>query len=351
MLGRTRTRVIVGCALLSACYLSHERPGDLQSNTTASAAGAFSQPQRCVAAHVNASRVIPRVILVLDGSCSMSTNYPANGATSSSQCVDNSAGRWAALRNALIDPQHGVVTKLQSLVAFGLVVFGTQPMCPIPIPPVKPALSNLASIEAQLPAIPPGQFTPTGEALNWVYDNLIEAEDPDRPQIVVLATDGEPNTCGVRDGDRDQPGMTNYQPSIDAVTKGTSKHVTTYVISLADSTGSFHDHLRLLANLGTPAGNGALYEPASPEQLAANLEGLLGIAVGCDIALPYAVDSQNACKARVTLGDTALTCDDHDGFVLLDSTHVRLLGNACTRFTAGKIKVDAFFPCAGDLLL
>lgn len=341
---RHRMRALVFSALLPACYLSHERPGVPRENAVTTDAGAID---RCVTAHAAASRVTPRVILVIDGSCSMTTNYPANGTPPSSQCVENPEGRWAAVRSALVDPQRGVVTKLQGLVAFGLVVFGTQPMCPIPLVPVKPALNNLEQIETQFPLIPPGQFTPTGEALNWVYDNLTDDVDPDSPQIVILATDGDPNSCGVVDGQsqRIQPGATNYQPSIDAVQKGAAKHVTTYVISLADAAGTFHDHLQQLANLGDPSGKAALYQPASPDQLATNLEGLLGIAVGCDIALPTPIGMSDACSGRVTLDGASLACNDRDGYQLLDPNHVRLLGGACARFSAGKVKVDAQFPC------
>ena len=104
----------------------------------------------------------PRSVLVLDGSCSMSTNYPANGGQPATRCADNARGRWTALRNALIDPQRGVVSKLDKLVAFGLVVYGSEPMCPIPGTPVKPELGNRARIEAALPAVQPGQIRPLG---------------------------------------------------------------------------------------------------------------------------------------------------------------------------------------------
>jgi hypothetical protein len=335
------------CGLLaSACYLRHERSAD-SSSPNAVGAGRDGAT-RCTPVRTSASHVIPRVILVLDGSCSMSTNYPANGERSSSMCTENPNGRWAALRRALVDPQLGIVTKLQGLVQFGVVVFGTQPTCPIPSQPVLPALNNLSAITTQLPLAPPGQFTPTGPALDWVYENLIQPASADRPQIVILATDGEPNTCGVRGDAGVQPGMTDYQPSLDAVRKGTAKQVTTYVISLADATGTFHDHLQELANLGNPsaAGQAALYEPASPEQLAADLEGLLGVAIGCDIALSGSVDTRDACQGQVTVNDRAATCGDSNGWRLLDPRHVRLEGQACERFLRSTTKVDLLLPCA-----
>lgn len=219
-----------------------------------------NSPQTCPEGIVRTERVTPRVVLLLDGSCSMSTDYPANGARSASECTDNARGRWAALRRALIDPQSGVVTRLQGVVEFGLAIFGTQPMCPIPGTPIQPALNNLGTITQSIPVVQPGMFTPTGPALAWVYQNMLrKAGAPDAndgPQIVILATDGEPNSCG--------SGETNYQPSIDALMSSRQTGAQTYVISLADATGRFHDHLQQLADLGVGKSGAQLYEPGTP---------------------------------------------------------------------------------------
>jgi hypothetical protein len=344
--------------LLSACSSDKPAPkstGPAVDNPISLLAGSGStgsagsqNPNRCVEGRANTSRVTPRVILVLDGSCSMSTDYPANGAASVTQCTENAKGRWAALRKAIIDPQVGIVPKLQHVVQFGVGVFGTVPMCPFPSEPVKPALDNLATIEAKMPTVQPGMNTPTGPALDWVYSNLIVANQPDDtlgPQIVILATDGEPNSCGGPGGGGSR---TNYQPSIDAVNKGTKLGAKTYVVSLADSSGSFHDHLQELANLGDPGamGNATLYTPDSPDELAANLQLLVGGAVGCDIALNGTIDMGNECSGTVTLNGTPITCNGADGWKLLDSRHIRLQGAACKELTDKNGIVDARFPCS-----
>jgi hypothetical protein len=304
----------------------------------------------CANGLVVATRDAPRVVLVLDGSCSMSTDYPANGKMSATTCTNNIKGRWSALRKALIDPESGVVPKLQSVVEFGVVVFGTAPTCPIPGEPVRPALNNLATIAGKMPMVQPGMYTPTGPALDWVYQNLIESDGPDSrgaPQVVILATDGEPNSCG---GAGMQGGQvtTNYQPSIDAVKQGTQKGAKTYVISLADASGPFHDHLQQLANLGDPSANGhaVLYEPASPAQLEANLQSLVGAAVGCEIELNGQVESAAACTGSVKLDGAALGCNDPNGWMLLDASHIRLQGKACEKLKAkNDSSVEAAFSC------
>jgi hypothetical protein len=321
----------------------------------------FNPVQSCANGLVSAARVAPKVILVLDGSCSMSTDYPANGAESASECTRNTKSRWTAVRNALVGPQ-GVVPKLEKVVAFGVVVYGTAPSCPIPGLPVKAELNNLQRVQAQLPEVQPGMYTPTGPALDWVYDNMITEMGPDdrgAAQIVILATDGEPNSCGgggggnrggQQNGGQQGGGQaaTNYQPSIDALNKGTMKGATTYVISLADATGPFHDHLQQLANLGNPAANGAamLYEPASPDQLEQNLMSLTGTALGCDIELNGAVLADQACSGTVTLDGRALGCNDPNGWKLIDERNIRLQGRACESLKdKNDAIVEASFTC------
>jgi hypothetical protein len=355
---RTLTCVLVLVVLWSGCGSDEPKgpsvpPGQFDNpdpiaGKSGGEAGNGLPMGTCANGLVVATRVAPRVVLVLDGSCSMSTDYPANGKQSATSCTNNPNGRWAALRKALVDPQSGVVPKLQRVVEFGVAVFGTQRACPYPTDPVRPALDNLAMIEAKMPAVQPGMFTPTGPALDWVYDNLIEATGPDDrngPQVVILATDGEPNSCGNNGGGQ---AMTNYQPSIDAVKKGTDKGAKTYVISLADSTGPFHDHLQMLANLGDPGEKGAavLYEPASPDQLTSNLMSLVGAAVGCEIELNGAVDPDQACTGTVMLDGASLKCNDADGWTLVDASHIKLQGKACQKLTAKTdSSVEAMFSC------
>lgn len=360
----TRSLGVGGCLMaLGACSDAPQKgvapKGDFNNGSSivasgrgggsSTGAGGATDPNRCVEGRANATRIQPRVILVLDGSCSMSTDYPANGAASASECKANPKGRWAALRNALIDPMNGVVPKLQNIVQFGLVVFGTQPKCPIPGEPVTPALNNLAKIQPMIPTVQPGMYTPTGPALDWVYDNLIVPVTPDGnlgPQIVILATDGEPNSCG--GGGGRQQITTDYQPVIDAVKKGTSKGVTTYMISLADAAGTFHDHLQELANLGNPAANGAatLYTPGSPQELEDALGKLVGGAVGCDIALNGTIATGSECDGTVTLNGAALGCNKPDGWKLIDESHIRLMGAACTKLKDQNGAVEAKFPCS-----
>ena len=292
----------------------------------------------CADGIARTSRVTPRVILVVDGSCSMTTDYPSSGG-SATECRNNQNGRWAALRNALVG-QNGVVRRLEGVVEFGLVVYGTQPQCPLTADPIHPELGNFDAIDDALGDRPPGLYTPTGAALDWVFENLIVGEQLDSeagPEIVILATDGEPNSCGDAE--------TNYQPSVDALMKGQSLGVTTYVVSLANASGEFHDHLQQLAAIGGGA-NARLYEPNTPEQLAADLELLVGGAVNCDVALNGRIQPGMECEGRVTLNGQTLECRGADGWVAIDARHIRLQGAACEQLmSTASGQVEAFFPC------
>ena len=307
------------------------------SSSGASGSGPSSA---CPEGYQRTTLLLPRVILVVDGSCSMTTNYPANGQPSATRCENIPNSRWSALRNALLG-QNGVVARLDDALEFGLVVYGTQPRCPLTADPIDPALGNSDAINDAFRNQPPGMYTPTGAALDWVYENMIlgQTVDVERgPEIVILATDGEPNSCG--------DATTNYQPSIDAAMKGRSMGVTTYVISLADATGAFHDHLQQLADIGGGTSNARLYEPTTPQELAANLESLVGGAVGCDLALNGWVQAGKECMgSSVTLGDDKLECNSPNGWVLSDPRHIRLQGTACQRLMNGGGSLKVEFPC------
>jgi len=286
----------------------------------------------------------PRVILVLDGSCSMTFDYPRTSDDLMQGCGENPNGRWAALRRTLLDSDVGVVPKLEHAIQFGLVVYGTTPVCPIPGEPVAPALNNYWKINETAASIPPGTATPTGPALEWVYDNMIQPAGTDEnPQVVVLATDGEPNSCAY---DTPNP-PTDYAPSVTAVTRGSSLGVTTYVVSLAAATGEFHDHLQQLANVGNPGANGAarLYEPNTPEALQSDLETLIHGVASCDIVLNGTVQVGEECSGRVTLNGSPIACNDPNGFILVDERHIRVQGTACEELLDHEADVRATFPC------
>ena len=317
----------------------------------------------CGRVDVSASRVLPSVMLLVDGSTSMQTNgYPAttDATAPAGPPMAPQAGmtRWDAIHKALVDPTNGLVPKLQGLVKFGLAVFGTTPQCPLPLGVVDPALNNAPMITAMLPLTAPGKYTPTGPALEEIVRRLPDptvVTPDDRspgPQIVVLATDGDPNACQF---DLFSGMMTNYQPSIDAALKLQAKHLKMFVISVGQDAAKAHlqEMANIGANLARDANPGAtVYYPEDPASLATTLQTLIGKELSCDVELQgKGVRMGSECKGDVSLNGLALECNGPNGWSLTDPTHIKLAGMACDRF---KNAVDALlhanFPCDAILV-
>ena len=309
-------------------------------------------PKKCTSVTLNASRITPVVMLLVDGSSSMEQNqYPPMSGTT----------RWAAVRTALLDPMVGVVPMLQPLVKFGLAVYGTgggfdifappdPNKCPLPVPVVAPALNNLPGVMGGLGNAPPGTFTPTGLALNAIVDMLPDGEslDPDKevePQIIVLATDGNPNDCMPADF------MTpNFQPSLDAATKAAAKHQKLFVISVG--TDAEKTHLQQVANLGAGMAPDAtpgspVFYPENAAQLSTTLAELIGKELSCEVKLDgKGVIQGRECEGKVSIDGTMLECNGANGWRLNDPLHVELLGTACDMFKKSATSMlIANFPC------
>lgn len=310
----------------------------------------------CAATNVRANRILPTVMLVVDGSTSMEMPYGEapvpDGGVPAGGMAPAAPSRWSSIRGALVDP-NGVVPSLQGLVKFGLALFGTTPSCPLPFGIIEPALNNAAAITGSMPpGMAPGIFTPTGPALDMVVDRLPDSsavapdEPPIGPQIIVLATDGDPNAC---DANPFGP-VTDYAPSIAAAMKAQSKHIKMYVVSVGMDAAAAH--LQEMANIGqglAPNANpGAeVYYPENPAALADTLATLIGAELSCDLALDgKGIRKDLACMGTVTLDNVPLGCDDPNGWTLTDETHMRLQGTACETYkNAADAHLVANFPC------
>lgn len=297
----------------------------------------------CAEAEVHPTRIIPTVDFLIDGSRSMETAYSDN------------LDRWHALREALLDPTDGVVKQLDGIVDFGLVIYndaeapqGQTQTCPTLIE-VSVASNNAASIEAAFPDSPPGFNTPTGVALDQLVRQLPDtAEVTARglgPQIVILATDGEPYECTdwVAFFDHDELPAIDYASVVAAATTGTSRGVTTYVISVAEATGDYADHLNQVAVAG---GSSAAFSPSNRADLVMRIRNIVNTAVSCDVALAGQADMEMDCLGTVKLNDVELVCNSDDGWRLIDPSHIRLTGEACNQFQAdAEADLIATFPC------
>lgn len=293
--------------------------------------GSTADTKDCPSVVVDTEAVLPLVELLIDQSGSMDEDF---GSTS----------RWEAVEDALVDPDTGVVTALEAQVIFGAALYeGTGGVCPS-LTTVAPALNNYAAIDELFEDNGPGGDTPTGESLIAVTDEITAIKpDPKNPSplYILLATDGEPDTCV-------QPNPNEGQAeSIAGAEYAYAAGVETIVLSVG--TDIAEEHLQDVANAGAglPVGgtdNAPYYVATDPEELAMQIETIIGGARTCEFTLDGEVDPTRVDEGTVTLDGVPLVFGiDWD---LLDSDTLILLGDACTTFLNDPdVILVAQFPC------
>ena len=277
----------------------------------------------CPAVHFTPTPVIPSIELLLDRSGSMAG-------------TDISPNRYAALRTGLTG-SAGAVTSTQAQVYFGAALFsGDQNPCLTLAGYTTPrALNNATAIDALIAAHNPGGQTPTADAITQVTQGFAANPPPaGSPPIILLATDGEPNSCS---------GDTNQQPSIDATKAAFAAGIKTYIVGLALNTG----YLQKIANagIGQTVGNAPYYSASNPSQLVTAFNSIIAGAISCDLTINQHVDPGTAPQATVTLNGAALTFGS-DWSLDANGMTIHILGAACTTLKSmPNAIVDATFPC------
>ncbi len=294
----------------------------------------------CANVHVEATRVTPNVILVVDQSGSMTSSF-------------GSSDRWNALRDSLMSMPDGLVYALQSQVRFGLALFSSrasQPeMCPM-ITWVAPAVGNYDGIESVYAPADPISETPTGDSLDAIVVRWTSTPDrPSDPTIFILATDGEPDTC-------EQPNPQNGQgEALAAAGRAYDMGIRTFIISVGEGTVSA-SHLQDMANAGVGNGPG---DPDAPYWVAGDDAGLrdalmsiIGGELSCVVTLHGRIqDTSAACSGSVMLNGSIIPCDDPNGWHVVDENHIELTGDACTALQHGSgTNLEATFPCGVILI-
>lgn len=285
----------------------------------------------CVDVMVQVEPIIPTLVLLVDQSGSMDSDFAGQP-------------RWDAIYETLMDPADGVVASLQSQVRFGLTLYTSVDgfeggECPM-LSSVDPALDNRDPIDAVFGPASPVDETPTGESLAAVAQDLA-AFMADGPKGIVLATDGEPDTCA-------QPNPQEGQDvALAAAAQAYALGITTFIISVGDEVGA--DHLQQMANVGVgkdandpmPA---PYYQALDAQQLVDAFDEIIGSFVSCDLLLDGVVDLSQVCDGTVWLDGMQLECETD--FELPDASTLRLLGEACaTLQDGGQHTVDASWPC------
>ena len=282
----------------------------------------------CASVNVGASLATPNVIFVIDRSGSMTQDFDGDS-------------RWDTLESALLAEPDGPIFSLQSSVRFGIAMYTEEDgTCPDLIT-IPAALDNYTAIETRYRMEGPGGGTPTGDSITAIL-GMIETLAPERdePTILILATDGEPDTC--EDGDDEVNGRLE---SIAAVESAYDMNIRTFVISVGDDVAG--EHLQDVANAGLGRSgsdpDAEFWVATDTTGLVSALEEIVGGVVSCDVTLAGTIDPEQACSGTVRLGTEVLECGTD--WVAVDATHIEILGDACDRLQSSGESLTATFPC------
>src|SRR6478735_4430486 len=310
-------------------------------------AGPGERPDGCVQDEVKVTSPIPTVIMLIDQSGSMVEQF-GNG------------NRWNVLRDALIDKNTGIISTLESKVRFGLALYtsengfgsGTPPKtCPI-ITDVAPALNNFAAITAKYRANDWKDDTPTGESVDAAVKILDAVSEPG-PKVIVLATDGEPDTCADPDTGDEKVREAARALSVTAVQNAFKKQISTYVISVGNEIGE--DHLRAVANAGQGLAvdvdaTKRYYLANDQDELATAFDTIVSGVRSCVFTLNGTVQADRADSGSVVLDGKFLIYMDKDGWRLTSPSVLELQGAACAALKkSGDHALKINFPC-GDFI-
>ena len=330
------------CNSLGKCESKFDFPSGGSGGMSSGTGGDGNNPDACVDLKVVFTPQIPTVVMLIDQSGSMDQKF-------------DTGNRWNVLRDALINMNTGIISTLQAKVRFGLALYtsdggfgGGQQMktCPI-ITPVPPALNNYAAISTvYLPDDWKGD-TPTGESVDAAV-KILDGVTEEGPKVIVLATDGEPDSC-TDPNPKSMAGLdAARQLSVSAVQNAFKKQITTFVISVGNEVGEAH--LRAVANAGQGLAvdvdqMNRFYRANNQADLATAFDTIVNGVRSCVLALNGTVDAASAGTGSVVLDGKALAFNDANGWKLNSPTVLELQGSACSTIKNGDHDLKISFPC------
>jgi hypothetical protein len=308
--------------------------GNLGGSSSGGGSGIGGDTGVCAMTDVDLGHQLPTVLLLVDQSASMNEKF-------------GTSDRWQTLRTALMDPTMGIVKTLESQVRFGLTLFsGRNGMAPCPaLTTVNPMLNNYAPIDTAYPAPTESIIddTPTGESITAAANILKGVTDPG-PKVIVLATDGEPDTCAVPDPQTPEA----KEMAIAAAQAAFAQGVFTFYISVGNEVSE--DHAREMANVGQGYPRGDMtkrfYRANDQKELGDAFATIVNGVRSCSFSLNGTVKDGSEVDGTVTLDGVTLKLGDADGWRLSSPSTIEFRGKACeTVKDKNDHKVSARFPC------
>ncbi len=266
-----------GCSSGQVCSADGRCLGSMDSGTPPPITDAGAPDNTCAEVMLDGTHTTPNVILLVDRSGSMNTTF------------DRGLSRWDVLQGTLMQNPGGFVASLQHTVRFGLALFtgDRSGTCPDLITVLPPALDNYMPISTVYSAASPGYNTPTGESMNQLVSMLSSATLPPGPTIIILATDGEPNTCSSTHD-------TTAGQAMSVAAAGAAQAAGYTVDAIGVGTDVALTNLQAVA----AAGGGTAYSVTDTASLTTALNTIIGGAVSCDITLSGMVDPLRRVQRR-----------------------------------------------------
>jgi hypothetical protein len=286
------------------------------------------------------------VMLLIDQSGSMDLRFGPLGT------------RWDILREAIVEPETGLLAWLDQSAQVGLMLYtsldGFQGGggCPritrvdVQVGSVEKVRSAYLAEEPE-----PDGDTPTGESIDQAVIQLARADDA-APKYILLLTDGAPDTCA-------QPDPQNGMPqAIDAAQRAFAQGVRVVTVGVSQELSSAN--LQQMANAGAGKPPGLRYgrdadaEPPlsannDPRQLADQLKGVIGDVRTCNIELGTPVGHGRSLEGRLSLDGAELDYDSTEGWSFADDDTLLIHGAACEKILADGERLEVRFPCISDL--
>ncbi|MCK9460788.1 MAG: VWA domain-containing protein [Proteobacteria bacterium] len=269
----------------------------------------------------------PTVMLLVDQSGSMTTAF-------------GSSDRWETLRDSLLDAETGVIVQLEEVVRFSLQLYTSDGGfaggdCPL-LTGTDPALGAYDAIHDVFFANAPAGDTPTGESIDAAAAMLDADPHPDT-KIIVLATDGEPDTCEVPNPQTEEAKAVSVAAAESAFDSGFK----TYIISVGSDIGM--DHLNDMAQAGQDDPAALPYQALDQEQLIAAFEDIIYGVRDCVLELNGEVQTGMVGECVVTVNEEELVYEED--WQLNSPSEIEILGEACEEIQHGLVTVDVWCPC------
>ena len=297
-------------------------PGPRPAADVDAAAGADAQ---CPAIHFTPTPTVPSIELLIDRSGSMATDL--GGVT-----------RYDAVREALVGAAGAVTTRTNDAY-FGAALYSSDLPCPT-LYTVPRARDNHAAIDALFASQTPRGSTPAAVAIDTITDDFTINPPPrGSVPVIVLATDGAPNTCDGSSGGSSQ--------AIEAARLAHTAGIRLFVLGVGEEATT--THLQALANAGAGVVAGEpdapYYATTEPQSLAAAFDTVITGVLTCELSIDGRIDPATAITGTVTLNGVPLVYGKD--WLVIDGHTIRLLGTACATLDASPDPiVDASFPCA-----